>query len=220
VQLTFFDGTVSGTPRWSPDGQQIAFDSRPAGNADIYVMSAEGGKPRPVTLEPSHEVLASWSRDGRWLYFCSNRSGGYQIWKVPAAGGQPIQVTKHGGFESFESPDGQLLYYTKGRGPEGIWQIPVAGGEERQVPELIDAAYWRYWAMQDKGIYFVAPVASARPAIKFFSFATHRVTQLGVLERDPLQGPAGLTISPDGRWLLYAQVDQSVSDLNLVENFR
>jgi Tol biopolymer transport system component len=220
VQLTFFDGTVSGTPRWSPDGQQIVFDSRPAGNADIYVMSAEGGKPRPVTLEPSHEVLASWSRDGRWLYFCSNRSGGYQIWKVPAAGGQPIQVTKHGGFESFESPDGELLYYTKGRGPGGIWQIPVAGGEERPVPELIDAAYWRYWAMQDKGIYFVAPVASARPAIKFFSFATHRVTQLGVLERDPLQGPAGLTISPDGRWLLYAQVDQSVSDLNLVENFR
>jgi Tol biopolymer transport system component len=220
VQLTFFDGTVAGTPRWSPDGQQIVFDSRPAGNADIYVVSAEGGKPRPVTREPSHEVMASWSRDGRSLYFCSNRSGDYQIWKVPVAGGQPIQVTKHGGFESFESPDGELLYYTKGRGPDGIWQIPVAGGEERQVPELIDAAHWRYWAMQDKGIYFVAPVASARPAIKFFSFATHRVTQLGVLERDPLQGPPGLTISPDGQWLLYAQIDQSVSNLMLVENFR
>jgi len=220
VQLTFFDGTVNGTPRWSPDGRQIVFDSRRSGNADIYVVSAEGGKPRQVTLEPSHEVIASWSRDGRSLYFCSNRSGDYQIWKVPAAGGQPIQVTRHGGFESFESPDGELLYYTKGRGPDGIWQIPVAGGEERQVPELIDAAHWRYWAMQDKGIYFVAPVASARPAIKFFSFATHRVTQLGVLERDPLPGPPGFTISPDGRWLLYAQVDQSVSDLNLVENFR
>ena len=220
VQLTFFESTVNGTPRWSPDGHQIVFDARPAGNADIYVVSAEGGKPRPITLEPSHDVIASWSRDGRWLYFCSNRSGAYQIWKVPAAGGQAIQVTKHGGFEAFESPDGELLYYTKGRGPGGIWQIPVAGGEERQVRELVEAGYWRYWAVQDNGIYFVAPVASARPAIKFFSFATHGVTQLGVLEREPLQGPPGLTISPDGRWLLYAQVDQSGSDLMLVENFR
>jgi dipeptidyl aminopeptidase/acylaminoacyl peptidase len=220
TQLTFFEGTVNGTPRWSPDGKQIVFDARSAGNADIYVMRAEGGKPRPLTQEPSHDVMPSWSRDGRWVYFCSNRSGAYQIWKTPAAGGQAIQVTKRGGFEAFESPDGELLYYTKGRGPGGIWQMPVAGGEERQAPELLGAGYWRYWAVQEQGIYFVAPVASARPAIKFFSFATRRVTQLGVLERDPLQGPPGFTVSPDGRWVLYAQADQSISDIMLVENFR
>jgi len=220
AQLTFSDGTVNGTPRWSPDGQQIVFDARPGGNADIYVMSAEGGKPRALTREPSYDVMPSWSRDGRWVYFCSNRSGAFQIWKVPADGGQAIQVTKQGGFEAFESSDGELLYYTKGRGPGGIWQMPVAGDEERQVPELLSAGYWRYWAVLNDGIYFVAPVASARPAINFFSFATHRVMQLGVLERDPLQGPPGLTVSPDGRWVLYAQVDQSVSDIMLVEHFR
>jgi Tol biopolymer transport system component len=220
AQLTFFDGTISGTPRWSPDSQQIVFDARPAGNSDIYVVSAEGGKPRALTLEPSHDVMPSWSRDGRWIYFCSNRSGAFQVWKVPATGGPAAQVTKQGGFEAFESLDGKLLYYTKGRGPGGIWQAPVAGGEERQVPELLSAGSWRYWAVLDKGIYFVSPVASARPAIKFFSFATRRVVQLGVLDQDPLQGPPGLTVSPDGRWVLYAQADQSISDIMLVENFR
>ncbi len=220
AQLTSFDGPTSGTPRWSPDSRQIVFDARPAGNADIYVMSAEGGKPRPLTQEPSHDVMPSWSRDGRWVYFCSNRSGTYQTWKVSAGGGQAVQVTQQGGFEAFESPDGELLYYTKGRGPGGIWQMPVAGGEERQVPELLSAGYWRYWAVLDDGIYFVSPVASARPALKFFSFATRRVTQLRVLERDPLQGPPGLTVFPDGRGILYAQADQSISDIMLVENFR
>jgi dipeptidyl aminopeptidase/acylaminoacyl peptidase len=193
---------------------------RPAGNADIYVMSAEGGRPHPLTSEPSHDVMPSWSRDGRWLYFCSNRGGSFQIWKVPAVGGEATQVTREGGFEAFESPDGTLLYYTKGRGPGGIWQVPVAGGEERQLPELLDAGYWRYWAVLGDGIYFVSPAPSARPALKFFSFATRRVTRLGVLERDPLHGPPGLTVSPDGRRILYAQTDQSISDLMLVENFR
>ena len=220
AQLTFFNDTVVGSPRWSPDSRQLVFDARPNGNADIYVMSAEGGKPRPLTSEPSHDVMASWSRDGRWVYFCSSRSGTRQIWKVPTDGGQAVQVTQQGGFEAFESPDGTQLYYTKGRGPGGIWQAPVAGGEERQVPELLDAGYWRYWAVLDDGIYFVSPAAAARPALKFYSFATRRVTQLGVLERDPIQGPPGLTVSPDGRSILYAQTDQSISDIMLVENFR
>jgi Tol biopolymer transport system component/TolB-like protein len=219
AQLTFSDSATSGTPRWSPDGQQIVFDARPAGNSDIYVMSDQGGKPRPLTLEPSHDVIPSWSRDGRWIYFCSNRSGARQIWKAPAGGGQAVPVTKQGGLEAFESPDGKLLFYTKSRSRGGIWQVPVGGGEERPVPELLGAGYWRYWAVVDDGICFVEPVASARPAIKFYSFATHRVTQIGVLEKDPLHGPPGLTVSPDGRWVLFAQADQSVSDIMLVEDF-
>jgi Tol biopolymer transport system component len=220
VQLTFFDGPVNGTPRWSPDSRQIVFDARPAGNADIYVISAEGGKPHPLTQELAHDVMPSWSRDGSSIYFCSNRSGVYQVWKMPAAGGQAVQVTQQGGFEAFESPDGKSLYYTKGRGSGGIWQMPVAGGQERQLPELLNAGYRRYWAVQDKGIYFVSPVSGARAAIRFFSFATHRVTKIGVMEKDPLQGPPGLTVSPDGRSVLYAQADQSISDIMLVENFR
>ncbi len=220
VQLTFFDGPLSGTPRWSPDGRQIVFDARPAGNSDIYVMSAEGGNPHPLTQEPSHDVMPSWSRNGRWIYFCSNRSGSFQIWKMSSVGGEAVQVTQQGGFEAFESPDGKLLYYTKGRTPGDIWQMPVAGGEERQVPELLNAGYRRYWTLADEGIYFASPLTSNRTAIKFFSFATHRIVKIGVLEKDPLQGPPGLTVSPDGRWILYAQTDQSISDIMLVENFR
>jgi Tol biopolymer transport system component len=82
---------------------------RPAGNVDIYVMSAEGGKLRFFMLEFFYDVISSWSREGRWIYFCSNRSGVCQIWKVPVSGGQAVHVTTQGGLEAFESPDGKLL---------------------------------------------------------------------------------------------------------------
>jgi Tol biopolymer transport system component/DNA-binding winged helix-turn-helix (wHTH) protein len=89
-----------GSPRWSPDGQAIAFDWTTEGHRDIYVVSMEGGKPKRLTTETSSDVRPSWSRDGRWVYFGSNRSGAWQLWKVPSTGGQAVQLTERGGREA------------------------------------------------------------------------------------------------------------------------
>jgi Tol biopolymer transport system component len=48
LQLTHY-GVESGSPRWSPDGTEIAFDVTDQGNADIYVISSTGGQPRRLT---------------------------------------------------------------------------------------------------------------------------------------------------------------------------
>ena len=75
VQLTKFEASNSGSPRWSPDGSWIAFDSRPGGNANIFVVRPDGGKPRRITTNSAENVVPSWSRDGKWIYFMSTRSG-------------------------------------------------------------------------------------------------------------------------------------------------
>ena len=129
VQLTHFN-SVTGTPRWSPNGQQSAFDSGVGGNADIFVVDAQGGSPHRLTSEPSIDVVPSWSRDGHSIYFASNRSGSGQVWKMPSVGGPAVQVTQHGGFAAFESPDGKFLYYAKGLTVPGLWRIHTQGGEE------------------------------------------------------------------------------------------
>ena len=222
IQLTNFGGPHAGAPRWSPDGKQIAFDARPEGNPDIFVISAEGGRPRRLTEDPAEEIAPSWSRDGRWIYFGSNRSGSMQIWKMPAAGGEAQPVTKGGGSAAYESSDGQFLFYTKARNVAGIWRVPVEGGEEILVLDTHKAGYWSAWTVVDQGIYFLTAEKISRPAIEFFSFTTGRLIEVATLAKPfgLASNPEGLSVSPDGRWVLYTQEDQRDVDLMLVENFR
>jgi Tol biopolymer transport system component len=221
VQLTSFGGACG---RWSPDSRWIAFSSTKEGNEDIYVISVDGGRLRRVTTQPSNETRPSWSADGRWLYFGSDRTGDYQIWRVPVQGGAAIQVTKRGGVEAMESADGKFVYGAQLDRP-GIWKMPVAGGEETQI---LDQGWAGGWVLTDQGICFRAPPpenGSAGPAIKFYAFENGQVTTIRQFSRDvkimsSINNP--LSISPDGRWILYTQSDQvaSGSDLMLVENFR
>jgi Tol biopolymer transport system component len=222
IQVTNFNGPQTGSPSWSPGGRQIAFDVRQDGNPDIFVVSADGGKPRRLTDDVAEEIAPSWSRDGRWIYFESNRTGSTQVWKMPADGGEAIQVTKEGGSAAFESIDGKFLYYTKGHNVPGIWRAPVEGGEETLVLNTHKSGYWSAWTVVEEGIYFLTAEQRDRPAIEFFSFAKGAVTEVAALGKPfkPWTNPEGLSVSPDGRWILYTQEDRADMDLMLVENFR
>ena len=215
------EGAYSGTPRWSPDGRRIAFDSNPEGQQDIYVISARGGNPIRLTTHPVDDVVASWSQGGEWMYFASRRSGQWEVWKVSVGGGEPIQVTQDGGAVAFESTDGKFVYYTKDHQfRSSLWKVPVGGGEETQVLESVRAPNF---SVTPQGIYFIRPPDTDEPGrsflIRFFDFATGRATTIHSLPPG-VRASFGLTVSPDGRFILYTQVDQSQSDLMLVENFR
>jgi len=204
----------SGTPRWSPDGTQIAFDSNVAGNFDIYVMSAEGGTARQLTTDPSEDAIPSWSRDGQWIYFCSVRTGTYQIWKMRPSGADAQQVTRNGGRTAFESPDGQWLYYTKDNAGRSIWRMPVGGGAETVV--VTAGVFGRNFAVTASGICFMRFQGDVA-AIDEYRFDTGTTRSIATLRIRP---DIGLTVSPDEKRILYTQIDHESSNIMLVENYR
>ena len=211
------DGVERPYPGWSPDGRRIVFAARNAGNTDLFVADVQGGPPRRLTQEPSAEYHPQWSRDGTWIYFASDRTGEPQIWKMPSGGGEAVQMTEHGGEGPFESPDGRYLCYVKAGagGAEQLWRRLLSGGEEHQVlPEVFRGNF----AMVGERIYFIPQLDVGCDCyhLQWLDLATG--TRRLLIDVSDVGG--GLSVSSDGRSLLYTTVVHTSADLMLVEGLR
>jgi Tol biopolymer transport system component len=219
AQLTSFGNAIADGARWSPDGKQIAFAGLVKGNRDIYTIGAEGGTPQRVTSEPSDEGRPWYSRDGSTLYFRSNRSGHDEIWRMALAGGKTEQITREGAFDVQDSPDGKVLYFTKGRYRPGLWQVPASGGEPKPVPGL-ENVYGGGWTVFSGGILWLNRATASSYRLMRWSQAQETNEATVTIRSDIWLTTPALSVTPDGRQVYWHQSDESGADLVLIENFR
>jgi serine/threonine protein kinase len=218
--LTHKPGLRQGSPCWSPDGLRLAFDSKAEeGGWDIWTIAADGASPRRLTQGPGDEHAPSWSRDGRFVYFAAeggsaaSQRGPFDIWRVPAAGGAQERITQGGGRLAHESIDGKTLFYMRSLSPSPLLALPLGGGPEREVAKCVAS-----FAVGPAGLYSLeCPDAPPQASLFVRDPATGQGRLLGKLERAV---PAGLTVSPDGKTILFAKLSAEGSDLMMIENFR
>jgi Tol biopolymer transport system component/DNA-binding winged helix-turn-helix (wHTH) protein len=217
VRITSFNGPMIGHPSWSPDGQWITFHARPEGPTDIFVVPAAGGPPKRLTTNTWEDHYPNFSRDGRSIYFSSRRSGEMQIWKMSSEGDGATQITTSGGAHNpAESPDRKAVFYHVLQEPGEIWRIPVQGGEAVRIAGPTQRFPVGY-TVTAEGIYYGAPPHDGEERfIRFFRFSTGEDKPVVTTKR-PFH--TGMSVSPDSRYIIFDQYDESGSDLMMIEDF-
>lgn len=214
VPITAYTEGNTAWPSWSPDGSQIAFSHK----GELRVISSRGGASRTLV---NHEYTQGpvWSRDGQWIYYYSQGAKSGQVWKIPAQGGSPVQLTRNGGLFVAESADGQWIYYSKAA-EAGIWRMPAAGGEETLVLDGLEPAHGGYWTVVADGIYWLNQGNAKELEIEFYNFAQRRSRRVAAFPGTAAIWGGGMTVSPDGKRMIVAQVLLHGTDVMLAENFR
>src|SRR5215510_1140172 len=112
------------TPRFSPDGKRIAFESNRSGTDEIWICEENGSNCRPVTSSGgAHVGTPVWSPDAEWIAFDGDEEGRPAVYVISAQGGKPRRLTA--GAVPRWSADGKWIYYSLGK----ILKIRPTGGE-------------------------------------------------------------------------------------------
>jgi tricorn protease len=112
-------------PRFSADGQTIAFVGNYDGNRDIYTIGIAGGIPTRVTHHPAAEILSDWTPDGKLMFFMNGLAGRdriVELFTVSPQGGMPEKMpVPYGAFGAI-SPSGEWLAYTPHTADNRTWK--------------------------------------------------------------------------------------------------
>ena len=109
-------------PKFSPDGNWIAFTGQYDGNVDAYVMPADGGEPKRLTWHPDPDVVDGWTPDGKKILIRSPREAYAdfdRLYTVPVDGGVPEVLPMWRGEAASYSPDALRIAYV----PNLKWQV-------------------------------------------------------------------------------------------------
>ena len=208
-----------GSPSWSPDGRRIAFDSFDDDSRyHIWIMDADGGNRRQVTTDRGNQNLPTWSGDGQWIYFSWDPGDGRDIWRTTLEGRRTERVTRGGsGLLGREAADGKTLLYQQKDGDQPLLAAPLSGGPPRQVIACVSPTAF---AVAATGIYYLPCTRDVNAPMHLVDPETGSDRLLGTLEKYFYETlPAILTVSRDGRTLLYGRAT-GTTDLMLMENFR
>ena len=114
-------------PRFSPDGQTIAFTGQYDGNTEVYTMPATGGEPLRITYTATNSrddlgdrmgpnnIVMTWTPDGSGIVYRNRIGDGFsgQLYTVNKEGGLSKAIPlPEGGFCSY-APDGKRLAYNR-----------------------------------------------------------------------------------------------------------
>jgi len=212
--LTKTDEISETSPRWSPDGMQLAisYKKKTAPVTDVAVMDWKTRAVRNLTNETTPDHLWSgqvWGPDGKVIYATRNNAGftDASVYRIEAATGQKEELTPHEGQSrtsvSAISPDGKTLLVTADR-PGGYPNVALVDTATKKLT----------WVTELK---WEADAGEFSPDGKWFTYEVNEdgrtdgyLAETATGKATKLNLPLGLngfsgnpsTFSPDGKRML------------------
>ena len=206
-------------PRFSPNGQLIAFNSSRMGNGDVWVIPITGGEARQMTYHTTNDTVQYWTPDGNGLIIATSRGAG--AWNsplqiVPLDGGIPVAMGMDTGKAGMISQDGKTIAFNRnsinywrkhyrGNNQTDIWVQDLNSKKITQLTDLdlkqfrnhVQDAYPMWGA--DGIIYFLSERGDVYNIWKISPKGGNPI-QVSKHKSDGVQYPS---ISPDGKTITY-----------------
>ncbi len=206
-------------PSVAPDDSEVVYVSDSGSHANLWVTHLATGVSRQLTFEhdPDRRIgLPLWSPDRRLIAYFVSGSSSNEYFLINADGSNARVLMRNAGFAAW-SPDGKWLYYSEFPTGKYLRKLSVETGASTMV--RADNASRPAIAPNGATLYYVIEL----PLVTGGSDLEIRVAQ-------PEDGPSRLlaripvgrtapwqafqpVISPDGRWLAFALVDGTISNL-------
>jgi dipeptidyl aminopeptidase/acylaminoacyl peptidase len=170
---------------WSPDGRKIAFQTDRAGDLDIAVLDVAGGKVTDVIAGPGHACYPAWTPDGGLVYAFGRHTGtAVQAERAKADCGYGLRLWENGAITVLT---------------QGYWRdyTPSVTGDGAAV----------YYASTQGAVDASDGVWKERVALRRLPLSPGAVSECVLPMDGDTQGAVQPSLSPDGRFLLWAGMD-------------
>ena len=189
------------SPAWSPDGRELAFVSdRDNGRPGLYIIPADGGEARPLTIKDGAFSAPAWSPDGRSIAFC---------YREKPAGDDKGHEKERDSLPLFRDYD-KVFFKADGAGyiPAEKWHILTVNVKSGKTTALTHGEHEEFmpvWTPDGKDIVFYSN-RSADPGLNPYEWEYYSIPAKGgnIAPITTINGSKGaFSLSPDGKWLAF-----------------
>ncbi|MTJ01745.1 S41 family peptidase [Idiomarina piscisalsi] len=169
-RLTIHEGYES-SPKWSKDGNSIAFSSDRFGNDDVFIMPSEGGRPDRLTYHSASDRVLGFNNDNQVLFntrrLYAEVEREWEVYSVATTGdATEFRFMDALGFDAVVSPDGKKVALVRStarvsredyRGPanRNIWIYDTETGEYNQLTDFDGNDFMPKWSSNNE-LYFIS----------------------------------------------------------------
>ena len=189
-----------GAPKWSPDGNKIAYVSFESRKSTVIVQDLVTGQRKVVANFRGDNTAPNWSPDGSKLVISLSKDDISQIYVIPVGGGEATRLMQSSSIDSGATftPDGKdIIFFSDRSGGPQLYRVPATGGDAKRL--TFEGSYTSTPRLSPDGklVAFVNR-EGGRLRIAVLELATGQRTILtdGPLDDSP-------SFSPNGRTILY-----------------